>query len=70
MQFFWQISGEIANWMIRKTGAAGTRIWPAKGHYMGLNFCVFWQIKAHTGTKFWVGESDDIPGPNLSMDRY
>ena len=43
MRFFWQISCEIAIWMIRKMIAARMRIWPAKGHYMGLNLGLFGQ---------------------------
>ena len=33
-----------------------------KGHYMGLNLGVFWQMGGYTGTDFWAGESDAFTG--------
>jgi len=53
-----------------KIEAAGTRIWPANGHYMGLNLGVFLQIVAYLSMEFWAGESGDIAGPDLPMDGH
>jgi hypothetical protein len=52
MRFFWQISGEITTWTIRKMIAARTRIWPAKGHYMGPDLGVFWRKTVFNGLDF------------------
>src|SRR5208283_3306648 len=62
MRLFWQIIGKIANCMIRKKEAAGTRIWGSKGHYMGLNFGVFLQIGVYKGTDFWAGQLNGLTG--------
>jgi hypothetical protein len=37
---------------------------------MGFNLGVFLLIGAYLSTKFWVGESGDITGLDLSMDKY
>jgi hypothetical protein len=52
MGLFWQITGEIVTWTIRKIKAARTRISGCNGHYMGLNFSVFWQTGGHMGLEF------------------
>jgi len=49
MGLFWQITGKITNCTIQKNEAPGTRIWGSKGHYMGLNLGVFWQIGEYKG---------------------
>jgi hypothetical protein len=41
MQFFWPIRTQIANYTIRKTEAAKTRIRVDCGHYIRLNLDVF-----------------------------
>jgi hypothetical protein len=48
--------------LMEKMTAARTRIWPAKGHYMGLNSGVFWQMENCMGTDFRAGEPDAFTG--------
>jgi hypothetical protein len=50
--------------------AAGKRIWPCKGHYMGFNLGVFLQIKHYKGTNFGVCQSDNSKGPDLPANVY
>ena len=42
--------------------AARTRIWPAKGHYMGLNLDVFWQTNKEMPPDFVELQSDGFTG--------
>ena len=37
-------------------------LWASKGHYMGLNSGVFWQMGVFKRLDFWVGESDGFTG--------
>jgi hypothetical protein len=48
--------------LLVKMTAARTRIWPDKGHYMGLNLGVFLQIMALLRFNFHEGQSDDFSG--------
>jgi hypothetical protein len=37
---------------------------------MEPNLGLFLQMEAYTVMKFWTGESGDISGPDLPMDKY
>ena len=50
--------------------AARTRIWPANGHYMGLNLGLFWQIEQYKGMNFGAGQSDSFTGPDAPVNGY
>src|SRR5208283_4545678 len=62
MRLFWPITGQIGIYTIRKEEAARTRIWGSNGHYMGVNFRVFWQIKGFIGSDSGELQSDGFTG--------
>src|SRR5208282_1350940 len=49
-------------WLIKKTVACKGPILSVKGHYMGLNLRLFWQIGWHMGADFQVMQSDGFTG--------
>ncbi len=69
MRFFWQIAGEIATCTIRKKEAAKTRIKGSKGHYMGLNFSLFWQTGAFKRSDFRGSQSGGFTGVFPGSDQ-
>jgi hypothetical protein len=42
--------------------AARTRIWPAHGHYMGLNLGLFWQMGSFNWPDFLERQSEGFTG--------
>jgi len=71
---FGPILGPKDVWAIPEKEAAGRPLWADCGHYMGLNFGVFWQIKHNiniflvlresTGsTGVFLGDLRCAPGP-------
>jgi len=62
MRLYWQIAGQIALTTIRKKKAAKTRIKGGKGHYMGLNFSLFWQTGAFKRSDFRGSQSSGFTG--------